>query len=119
MAIQIQEQHRATQRILTLVEFSTELIVLLCRVILGRKHFTRRRNVLIRPQFNDVVKTDQVAVDVRQNITRKVGIKKYRPCANKGLNQTIALRQVFLYIVKQGVFTPCPFQKSAILFHAA
>ncbi|VFS85539.1 Uncharacterised protein [Raoultella planticola] len=34
MAVQIQEQHRTTQRILTLIEFSTELIVLLCRVIL-------------------------------------------------------------------------------------
>nr|VUD34897.1 Uncharacterised protein [Raoultella sp. NCTC 9187] len=119
MAIQIQEQHRTTKRVLALIEFSPELVVSLRHVILRRKHLLRRGNIIIRLRFDDVVKANQIAVDVREDITRKVGIKKYRPGAHKGLNQTVALRQMFFYIVKQGVFPPRPFQKSAILFHAA
>ena len=119
MTIQIQEQHRATQRLLTLVELITEPIILLCDVVLWRKHLTRRRNIVIGTQLDDVIQTNQITIDISEDITRKVGIQKYRPGAHKRLNQAVALRQMLLNIVKQGVFTPCPFQKSAILFHAA
>jgi hypothetical protein len=42
MTIQIQEQHRATQRILALVELITELVVALSDVVFRGKHLTRR-----------------------------------------------------------------------------
>ena len=119
MTIQIQEQHRATQGILTLVEFITVLVVALCGVIFRRKHLTCRADVFVGAQFDDVIQTDQVAIDIRENITRKVGIQEYRPGAHEGLNQAFTFRQMLFNIVKQGVFPPCPLQKSAILFHAA
>ena len=93
MAVEIKKQQRATERVLALIKLSAELIV-------------------------NVIEADKVAVDIRQDITRKIGIQEYRSSTHEGLDKTLAFRQVLFNIVEQGVFPPCPFQKSAIFFHA-
>jgi outer membrane protein assembly complex protein YaeT len=118
VAVEIKEQQRTTERILTLIKLSTELVVNVRVVMLRSEQLTRLINVLIRTLFNNVIEADQVAVDIRQDITRKIGIQKYRSSPDEGLDKTLAFRQVFFNIIKQGVFPPCPFQKSAIFFHA-
>ena len=50
-------------------------------------------------------------VDIRQDITRKIGIQEHRSSTHEGLDKTLAFRQVLFNIVEQGVFPPCPFQK--------
>lgn len=88
MTVQIKEQYRATQRLLTLVELITEPIILLCDVVLWRKHLTRRRNIVIGTQLDDVIQTNQITIDISEDITRKVGIQKYRPGAKGSIKQS-------------------------------
>src|SRR5690606_27014433 len=96
MAIQIQEQHCPTQGITAQVKFSTQLVVNLGLIGLRNKEFPRVLHILIGTGLHDVVEVNQIAVNVGKDITRKVGIEKYRPGTYKRLNQALALRQVLL-----------------------
>ena len=118
MAVEIEEQQRPTERILALVKLSAQLVVNIRMIVLGRKQLARLFHILIGTQFDDVIEADEIAVDIRQDITRKIGVQEHRSCAHKGFDKTLAFRQVLFDIIKQGVFPPCPFQKSAIFFHA-
>ena len=118
MAVEIKKQQRATERVLALIKLSAELIVNVRVVVLWRKQLPRLFHILIGTQFDDVIEADKVAVDIRQDITRKIGIQEYRSSTHEGLDKTLAFRQVLFNIVEQGVFPPCPFKKSAIFFHA-
>ena len=118
MAVEVEEQQCATERILALIKLSAELIVNVRMVVLRGKQLPRLFHILIGTQLNNVIEADKVAVDIRQDITRKIGIQEYRSSAHEGLDKTLAFRQVLFNIVEQGVFPPCPFQKSAIFFHA-
>src|SRR5690606_27779175 len=118
MAVEIKKQQRATERILALIKLSAELIVDVRVVVLWRKQLPCLFHILIGTQFDDVIAANKVAVDIRQEITRKTGIQEHRSSTHEGLDKTLAFRQVLFNIVEQGVFPPCPFQKSAIFFHA-
>ena len=74
--------------------------------------------VLISTHLHNVIETDQVAIDIGKDITRKVGVEKHRPGTYKRLNQTFALGQMPFNIIKQGILAPCPLHKSAIFLHA-
>ena len=58
VTVQIQEQHRATQRILALVKFITIQVVALSDVIFRGKHLTGGGDVFVGAQFDDVVQAD-------------------------------------------------------------
>jgi hypothetical protein len=83
--------------------------------VLWGKQLTRLFHVLIGTQFDDVIEADEVAVDIRQNITRKIGIQEYRSSAHEGLDKALAFRQVLFNIVEQGYF-PAHFRKARFFF---
>ena len=58
VTVQIQEQHRATQRVLALIELITVLVVALSDVIFRGKHLAGGSDVLVGAQFDDVVQAD-------------------------------------------------------------
>ena len=118
MTVEIEEQQSAAERILALIKLRAEPIVDVRVVVLRRKQLTRLFHILIGTQFDDVIEADKVAVDIREDITRKIGVQEHRSCTHEGLDKTLAFWQVLFNIIEQGVFPPCPFQKSAIFFHA-
>ena len=118
MTIKIEEQQGSAERILTLVKLRAELVVNVRVIVLGRKQLARLCDILIGTELNDVIEADKVAVDIRQDITRKIGVEEHRSRTHERFDKTLAFRQVLFNIIEQGVFPPCPFQKSAIFFHA-
>ena len=118
MPVEIEEQQGSAERILALVKLRAELVVNVRVIVLGGKQFARLGDILIGTQLNDVIEADKVAVDIRQDITRKIGVEEHRSRTHERFNKTLAFRQVLFNIIEQGVFPPCPFQKSAIFFHA-
>jgi hypothetical protein len=116
MTVQIQEQHRATQRILALVKLITELVVRSATLFSGVNISRAAATYSSVRSLTMLYRLIKVTVDIREDITRKVGIQKYRPGAHKGLDQALALRQMLFNIVKQGVFPPAHFRKARFFF---
>lgn len=115
--VQVQEQHRTPKRIPAFVELFTKLVVNLSQIGLWREKLTRSPHILIGTCFYNVVKADEITVDIGKDITRKVGVKKHRPGTHKGFNQAFTLWQMPFYIFKQGYF-PLPTSKKRDFFHA-
>jgi len=118
MAVEVEEQHCTTELILALIKFSAKQIVNVRVVVLWGKQITRLSNALEGKQLYEDIEVDKIAVDIRKDITGVVGIEEYRASAHKGFDKTLTRRQALFNIIEQGVFPPCPFQKSAIFFHA-
>ncbi|MNT28634.1 hypothetical protein D3C72_1643340 [compost metagenome] len=99
MTVQIQEQLCTTERIRALVKLSAVLVVSVRVVVLRRKKFTRLIDILVCLSLNDFVEGNEIVIDIREDIARKVGVQEHRPSAHKGLDKTLTFRQVFINIV--------------------
>lgn len=116
MAIQIQEENRTMHFIRAGVEFCAKRVVAFGIIRFWRENLTRLSNVVFRLGFYDVVEIDKIAVDISKDITRKVGIKKYRPGTDERLYQAFALGQVSVNIFEQGYLPPAHFKKARFFF---
>ena len=86
MTVEIEEQQRSAERILALIKLSAELLVNVRVIILRRKQFARLCDILFGTQLNNVIEADKVVVDIRKDITRKIGVEEHRSRTHERLD---------------------------------
>ena len=88
--IQIKEQHRTHERIGGLIKsFTLSVIIVGCIGILCKENWLTSLNIGIHIIFDDIKQVNQIRINICQNITFKMRIKKNSARANKGFNQTL------------------------------
>ena len=86
-AVQIKEQHRTHERICGLIKgFTLCVIIVGCIGILCKENWLTSLNIGIHIVFDDIKQVNQIGINIRQNITFKMRIKKNSTRTNKRLD---------------------------------